>query len=91
MAGGYAQVKLDPAVMLVHLGAGLAQCLGQFYNVWYGGLPVVVITLAGDTGSYTDRVSLDLGHSFAPTSIAAPMAKATWSIIEPEGLPQAII
>ena len=90
MAGGYAQVKLDPAVMLVHLGAGLAQCLGQFYNVWYGGLPVVVITFAGDTGSYTDRVSLDLGHSFAPTSIAAPMAKATWSIIEPEGLPQAI-
>ena len=90
MAGGYAQVNLDPAVMLVHLGAGLAQCLGQFYNVWYGGLPVVVITFAGDTGSYSDRVSLDLGHNFAPTSIAAPMAKATWSIIEPEGLPQAI-
>ncbi len=90
MAGGYAQVKLDPAVMLVHLGAGLAQCLGQLYNVWYGSLPVVVITFAGDTGSYTDRVSLDIGHSFAPTSIAAPMAKATWSIIEPEGLPQAI-
>ena len=90
MAGGYAQVKLDPAVMLVHLGAGLAQCLGQLYNVWYGSLPVVVITFAGDTGSYTDRVSLDIGHSFAPTSIAAPMAKATWSIIEAEGLPQAI-
>ena len=90
MAGGYAQVKLDPAVMLVHLGAGLAQCLGQFYNVWYGALPVVVITFAGDTGSYGDRVSLDIDHSFAPTSIAAPLAKATWSVIEPEGLPQAI-
>ncbi|MDE0506444.1 MAG: thiamine pyrophosphate-binding protein [Candidatus Poribacteria bacterium] len=90
MAGGYAQVKLDPAVMLVHLGAGLAQCLGQFYNVWYGSLPVVLITFAGDTGSYGDRVSLDLGHSVAPTSIAAPMAKAAWSVIEPEGLPQAI-
>lgn len=27
-ASGYAQAKLEPAVMLVHLGAGLSQCLG---------------------------------------------------------------
>ena len=33
MAGGYAQVRLDPAVMVVHLSAGLAQCLGQLINV----------------------------------------------------------
>ena len=90
MAGGYAQTNLDPAVMVVHLGAGLAQCLGQFINIWHGNLPVVVITFAGDTGSFADRVNLDLDHSFGPTSIAAPMTKANWTVIEPEGLPQAI-
>ena len=51
MAGGYTQVKNDVAVMVVHLGAGLAQAMGQLINVWTGSLPVVVITFAGDTGS----------------------------------------
>ena len=39
MAGGYTQVNGDPAVTVVHLGAGLAQCMGQLINVWTGGLP----------------------------------------------------
>ena len=90
MAGGYTQVNLDPAAMVVHLGAGLAQCMGQLINVWDGSLPVVVITFAGDTGSFADRIILDLDHSFGPTSIAAPFTKANWTVIEPEGLPQAI-
>ena len=50
MAGGYTQVKGDPAVMVVHLGAG--------------SLPVVVITFAGDTGSFADKIALDLSHNF---------------------------
>jgi thiamine pyrophosphate-dependent acetolactate synthase large subunit-like protein len=74
-AGGYTQVNLDPAVMVVHLAAGLAQCLGQLINIWSGGLPVVVITFAGDTGSFADRIELDLSHNFGPTSIAAPFTK----------------
>ncbi len=90
MAGGYTQVHSDPAVMVVHLGAGLAQSMGQLINVWFGGLPVVVITFAGDTGSWGDRINLDLNHSFGPASISAPMAKATWTVIEPEGLPSAV-
>lgn len=90
IAGGYAQLKLDPAVMLVHLGAGLAQSLGQFLNVWWGGLPVVIITFAGDTGSFGDRVALDLGHNFGPTAISGPLTKANWTVIEPEGLPHVI-
>ena len=90
MAAGYAQVNLDPAVMVVHLGAGLAQCLGQLINVWQGSLPVAVITFAGDTGSYGDNVGLDFSHSFGPTSISAPFTKASWTVIEPQGLPQAI-
>ena len=90
MAGGYTQAKLDPAVMVVHLGAGLAQCLGQLINVWAGSLPVVVITFAGDTGSFADQIGLDLSHNFGPTSISAPFTKANWTVIEPEGLPQAI-
>ncbi len=89
-AGGYTQANLDPGVMLVHLGAGLAQCLGQLINVWAGSLPVVVITFAGDTGSYADRIGLDLSHDFGPTSIAAPFTKQNWTVIEPDGLPQAI-
>ena len=28
MAGGYTQANLVPGVMVVHLGAGLAQCMG---------------------------------------------------------------
>ena len=90
MAGGFTQVKLDPAVMVVHLGAGLAQCLGQLINVWAGSLPVVLITFAGDTGSFADQIGLDLSHNFGPTSISAPFTKANWTVIEPEGLPYAI-
>lgn len=89
MAGGYSQVKSDPAVMSVHLGAGLAQSMGQFINVWAGMLPVVMLTFAGDTGSYADRITLDLGHNAGPTSIVAPMTKANWSVIEPGGIPAA--
>ena len=89
MAGGYSQVKNDPAVMSVHLGAGLAQSMGQFINVWAGSLPVVMLTFAGDTGSYADRITLDLGHDAGPTSIIAPMTKANWSVIEPGGIPGA--
>ncbi|HAI09977.1 MAG TPA: hypothetical protein DCM17_11670, partial [Dehalococcoidia bacterium] len=40
MAGGYTQANLAPGVMVVHLGAGLAQCMGQLINVWTGSLPV---------------------------------------------------
>ena len=90
MAGAYTQVNAEPAVMVVHLGAGLAQCMGQLYNIWFGGLPVVVITFAGDTGSYTDRINLDLDASFGPASISTPMCKETWAVIEPEGLPNAV-
>lgn len=90
MAGGYTQAQGDVAVTVVHLGAGLAQCLGQLINVWTGSLPVVVITFAGDTGSFADRVALDLSHNYGPTSISAPFTKANWTVIDPEGLPQAI-
>jgi benzoylformate decarboxylase len=90
MAGGYTQVRGDPAVMVVHLGAGLAQCLGQLINVWTGSLPVVVVTFAGDTGSFADRIGLDLSHNVGPTSISAPFTKANWTVIEPEGLPAAV-
>ena len=90
MAGGYTQANGDVAVTVVHLGAGLAQCLGQLINVWTGSLPVVVITFAGDTGSFADRIALDVSHNFGPTAISAPFTKANWSVIDPEALPQAI-
>ena len=90
MAGGYTQARGDVAVTVVHLGAGLAQCLGQLINVWTGSLPVVVITFAGDTGSFADKIGLDLSHNFGPTAIAAPFTKANWSVIDPQGLPQAV-
>ena len=82
MAGGYTQVGLDPAVMVVHLGAGLAQCLGQMINIWSGGLPVVVLTFAGDTGSYGDKIGLDLSHNAGPTAISTPFTKASWVVIK---------
>ena len=90
MAGGYAQVNSEPAVMSVHLGAGLAQSLGQMINVWAAALPVVMITFVGDTGSYSDRITLDLGHNVGPTSIGAPFMKANWTVIEPGGLATAV-
>lgn len=90
MAGGYAQVNSQPAIMSVHLGAGLAQSLGQMINVWAGSLPVVTITFVGDTGSYADRITLDLGHNVGPTSIGAPFMKANWTVIDPAGLPSAV-
>jgi len=90
MAGGYAQVNSQPAVMSVHLGAGLAQSLGQMINVWAAALPVVLITFVGDTGSYADRITLDLGHNVGPTSIGAPFMKANWTVIDPGGLATAV-
>ena len=90
MAGGYTQANGDVGVTVVHLGAGLAQSLGQLINVWTGSLPVVVITFAGDTGSFADKIGLDLSHNFGPTAISAPFTKANWSVIDPEGLPQAV-
>ena len=90
MAGGYAQVNSEPAVMSVHLGAGLAQSMGQMINVWAAALPVVMITFVGDTGSYADRITLDLGHNAGPTSIGAPLMKANWTVIEPGGLATAV-
>ena len=90
MAGGYTQGSLTPGVMVVHLGAGLAQAMGQLINIWTGSLPVVVITFAGDTGSFAGKISLDVSHNAGPTAIAAPMMKANWTVIEPEGLPAAL-
>ena len=90
MAGGYTQADLAPGVMVVHLGAGLAQAMGQLINIWTGSLPVVVITFAGDTGSFAGKISLDVSHNAGPTAIAAPMMKANWTVIEPEGLPAAV-
>ena len=90
MAGGYTQANLAPGVMVVHLGAGLAQAMGQLINVWTGSLPVVVITFAGDTGSFAGKITLDVSHNAGPTAIAAPMMKANWTVIEPEGLPAAL-
>ena len=90
MAGGYTQANLAPGVMVVHLGAGLAQAMGQLINIWTGSLPVVVITFAGDTGSFAGKITLDVSHNAGPTAIAAPMMKANWTVIEPEGLPAAL-
>jgi len=90
VAGGYSQARGEPAVMLVHLGAGLAQCMGQLINVWYGSLPVVVLTFHGDTGSFSDRIVLDLGHNAPPQSLSVPLTKASWTVVEPEGLPAAV-
>lgn len=89
-AGGYSQANLDPGVMVVHLGAGVAQSLGQFINVFEGSLPVVMITFAGDTGSHYDRIGMDFDHSFGPTAISTPFTKSSWTVVEPEGLAQAI-
>ena len=90
MAGGYSQAWGQPSVISVHLGSGLAQCLGQLINVWNGGLPMVLLTFHGDTGSFADRVALDISHNAGPTLISAPFTKANWTVIEPEGLPSAI-
>ena len=90
MAGGYSQAAGEPSVISVHLGSGLAQCLGQLINVWNGGLPMIVLTFHGDTGSFADRVALDISHNAGPTQISAPFTKANWTVIEPEGLPSAI-
>ena len=92
MAGGYTQVKNDPAVMVVHLGAGLAQSLGQMCNIWNARLPVVVITHASDTGSGTDRTGWGhhLSHNVGPTSISAPFVKASWAVIRPDGIAHAM-
>ena len=90
IAGGYSQINKKPAVMLVHLGAGLSQSLGQVHNLWRAGLPVVILTFGGDTGSYIDKLGLDLPHSSGLTDISNPFVKQSWSVLEPYELPLTI-
>lgn len=92
MAGGYSQVKNDPAVMVAHLDCGLGQTLGQMLNIQNAKLPVVVITYAADTGSGTDRVGWGhhISHNMGPTHISAPYVKASWTVLKSEGMAHAI-
>ena len=92
MAGGYTQVNKDPAVMLVHLECGLGQTLGQMFNIYSSKLPVVVITYTADTGSGIDRQGWGhyMNHSFGPTYLSAPLVKAGWSVIKPDGVAHAV-
>ena len=90
IAGGYSQVNKKPSVMLVHLGAGLAQSLGQVLNLWRAGLPVIILTFGGDTGSYIDKLGLDLPHNSGLTDISNPFVKQSWTVVEPNALPLAI-
>ena len=92
MAGGYAQVGPQPAVMLAHLDAGLGQSLGQMLNVWNAKLPVVTLTYAADTGSAVDKRGWGhhIDHSFGPTYLSAPYVKASWAVIDPAGLAHAV-
>jgi len=90
IAGGFSQVNKTPAVMLVHLGAGLAQSLGQVFNIWRAGLPVVILTFGGDTGSFIDKLGLDLPHNSGLTDISNPFVKQSWTVVEPNALPLAI-
>lgn len=46
--------------------------------------------LCGRHRQLYDRINLDLDSSFSPASISVPMAKETWTVIEPEGLPAAV-
>ena len=92
MAGGYAQVGPQPAVMVAHLDAGLGQSLGQLLNVWNAKLPLVTLTYAADTGSAVDKRGWGhhIDHSFRPTYLSAPYVKASWAVIEPAGLAHAV-
>ena len=49
-----------------------------------------MISFHGDTGSFADSVMLNIDHDFGPTYLSAPFTKASWTVIEPEGLPEAI-
>lgn len=77
MAGGYAQVGPQPAVMVAHLDAGLGQSLGQLLNVWNAKLPLVTLTYAADTGSAVDKRGWrhHIDHSFGPTYPLGPLRK----------------
>ena len=92
MAGGYTQVKNDPAVMVAHLDCGLGQTLGQMLNILYAKLPVIVISYAADTVSGTDRVGWGhhISHNVGPTHISSPYIKASWTVLKPEGMAHAI-
>ena len=78
--------------MVAHLYCDLSQTLGQMFNIHNAKLPVVVITYAADTGSGTDRVGW--GHhinpNVGPTHISAPYVKASWTVLNPEGMAHAI-
>ena len=55
-----------------------------------GSSPGAVLTCARDFESLSDRVVLDFCNGSATTEIYTPFTKATWTVVEPEGLPQAI-
>ncbi|WP_051663244.1 thiamine pyrophosphate-binding protein [Alicyclobacillus macrosporangiidus] len=86
MAAGYAQVTGRPAVVNLHVTPGLAHGLGNLYDAWRAGVPLVVTA-----GQHDSRLALqEPALAGDLVRMAAPFTKWAYEVRKPEELPLAL-
>ena len=92
MADGYARVKGQPSVLLVHLGPGLTNAATGVANAAMDSVPMVVI--AGDVPSYYHgkhpHQEVNLQADAGQYEIYRPFVKRAWRVDCPELFPETV-
>ncbi|MCL6517769.1 thiamine pyrophosphate-binding protein [Alicyclobacillus sp.] len=86
MAAGYAQVTGRPAVVNLHVAPGLAHGLGNLYDAWRAGVPLVVTT-----GQHDSRLALqEPALAGDLVRMAEPFTKWAYEVRRAQELPLAL-
>lgn len=86
MADGYARASGRPGVVSVHACPGTAHSLGNLYNAWVDGVPVVVLA-----GQQDSRLVLKEPFLFADLArLSEQFTKWSYQVSRPDELPTAL-
>lgn len=86
MADGYARASGRPAVVNVHIAAGLGNAMSMLYDAYRGGTPLILTAGQSDTRllMYEPTLSANL------VELARPFTKWSYEVIHAADLPQAV-
>ncbi|MFY9571110.1 MAG: thiamine pyrophosphate-binding protein, partial [Blastocatellia bacterium] len=86
IAAGYAEATGKPAVVNLHTNPGLAHALGNLYNVYRAGTPLIVTAGQQDTRSMIDEPLLYADM----LELARQHTKWCWEVHHPAEIPKAM-
>jgi benzoylformate decarboxylase len=86
IAAGYAEATGKPAVVNLHTNPGLAHALGNLYNVYRAGTPLIVTAGQQDTRSMIDEPLLYADM----LELARQHTKWCWEVHHPAEIPRAL-